>query len=108
MLTVIYFDLRVRKEGFDLQLLARGVGQDESAYATSAQSVSESSGLGGYAPPAQSGGFAPPAAPAPEQSGGFAPPQAPPPPSESGLQSGDPLADPDPPERRDGDGGPAS
>ncbi len=105
VLTVIYFDLRVRKEGFDLQLLARGVGQDESAYATSAQAVSESSGLGGYAPPAASGGFAPPAAPAPGQSGGFAPPQAPPPPSESGLQSGDPLADPDPPERRDGGSG---
>ena len=110
VLTVIYFDLRVRKEGFDLQLLARGVGEDESAYATSAQAVSESSGLGGYAPPTQSGGFAPPAAPAPapEQSGGFAPPQAPPPPSESGLQSGDPLADPDPPERRDGEGEPGS
>jgi hypothetical protein len=113
VLTVIYFDLRVRKEGFDLQLLARGVGQDESAYATSAQAVSESSGLGGYSPPAQSGGFAPPAPPAQEQSGGFAPPQAPsgpeaPPPSETDPQSGDPLSGSDPPERREGDGGSTS
>jgi hypothetical protein len=123
VLTVLYFDLRVRKEGYDLQLLARGVGQDASAYATSAQAVGESSGLGGgFAPPAtppQGGGFAPPAPPA--QSGGFAPPQAPdptppdepggstPPPSTpppaprgGGLESGDPLAAP--PERREGEG----
>jgi hypothetical protein len=120
VLTVLYFDLRVRKEGFDLRLLARGVGQDASAYATSAQAVGEASGLGagGFAPPAQpppGGGFAPPAPP--PQSGGFAPPQAPgstppdepggstPPPSTpppaprgGGLQSGDPLGPP--PERR--------
>ena len=114
VLTVLYFDLRVRNEGFDLQLLARGVGQDGSAYATSPQAVGESSGLGGgsYAPPAQGGGFAPPVspAPAPEQSGGFAPPQAPdaPAPSDSDLQSGDPLAGSDPPERREGDGGSGS
>jgi hypothetical protein len=84
VLTVLYFDLRVRKEGFDLQLLARGVGQDASAYATSPQGVGEASGLGG--------GFSPPAPP--PQSGGFAPPQAPgstPPPAA-------------PPERREGEG----
>ena len=63
VLTVLYFDLRVRKEGYDLQLLARGVGQDPSAYATSPQAVGEASGLGGgYAPPSQGGGFAPPGA----------------------------------------------
>jgi hypothetical protein len=110
VLTVLYFDLRVRKEGFDLQLLARGVGQETSAYDTSPESVGQSSGLGGYAPPTQSGGFAPPVPPAPQQSGGFAPPQPPdstPPPS-GGLQSGDPLAGPDPPERREGDGGAGS
>ena len=106
VLTVLYFDLRVRKEGFDLQLLARGVGEDASAYATSPQAVGEASGLGGggYAPPAQpqqGGGFAPPQPPG--QSGGFAPPQAP-----GGLESGDPLADPPPPERREGDGGAGS
>jgi hypothetical protein len=100
VLTVLYFDLRVRKEGFDLQLLARGVGRD----VTSAEAVGESSGLGGYAPPSQ-----------PQQGGGFAPPQAPgtsaPPPSAPppGMQSGDPLAgDPPPPERRDDDGGAGS
>ena len=36
VLTIIYFDLRVRKEGFDLQLLARGVG---SSAPTSPESV---------------------------------------------------------------------
>jgi hypothetical protein len=125
VLTVIYFDLRVRKEGFDLQLLARGVGQDGSAYDTSPQSVGAASGLGGggYAPPQEGGGFAPPAHDSP--GGGFAPPQAPgtetpeeprestpppstPPPSDSGLQSGDPLAPTPPPERREGDGGAGS
>jgi hypothetical protein len=122
VLTVLYFDLRVRKEGFDLQLLARGVGQDAGAYATSPQAVGQASGLGaGFAPPTepQQGGFAPPVPPAP--SGGFAPPQAPgtaPPSSDSegsappparehgGLESGDPLATP--PERREGDGGAGS
>jgi hypothetical protein len=97
VLTVIYFDLRVRNEGFDLQLLARGVGQDGSAYATSPQAVGESSGLGGYAPPS-TGGFAPPRAPE------STPPPSVPPPSDRGLQSGDPLA----PERREDDGGAAS
>ena len=121
-MTVLYFDLRVRKEGFDLQLLARGVGQDASAYATSPQAVGQASGLGGgFAPPGQpqpSGGFAPPA-----PSGGFAPPRAPsfapPSPASSAseddraigalrrrLQAGDPLAAP--PERREGDGGAGS
>ena len=114
VLTVLYFDLRVRKEGFDLHLLARGVGQDASAYATSPQAVGETSGLGGggggrFAPPSPGGGFAPPAPP--EQRGGFAPPQAPAgtePPPGGGRQSGDPLADPPPPERREGDGGAGS
>jgi hypothetical protein len=94
VLTVVYFDLRVRKEGFDLQLLARGVGRETSVDVTSAQAVGAASGLGGggFAPPAQGGGFAPPAPPAPEPSGGgFAPPQA-----------------PDPPARREDDGGAAS
>ena len=97
VLTIIYFDLRVRKEGFDLHLLARGVGSDAP---TSAENVAASSGLGGYEAPRR-GDDAPPEAP----SGGFAPPQAPsaPPP---GLQSGDPLAPP--PERREGDGGTSS
>jgi hypothetical protein len=58
--TVLYFDLRVRKEGFDLHGLARGVGRDAP---TSPESVAESSGLGGFAPPLPGGGFAPPRAP---------------------------------------------
>jgi hypothetical protein len=98
VLTIIYFDLRVRKEGFDLHLLARGVG---SSAPTSPENVGAASGLGGYEAPAPppSGGFAPPQAP---------PSSAPPPPSPGtappgGVQSGDPLAPP--PERREGDGG---
>jgi hypothetical protein len=103
VLTIIYYDLRVRKEGFDIHLLARGVGSS-----TSPESVATSSGLGGYEPSAPSGGFEPP------QEGGFAPPQAPSstppppasPPPDGGLQSGDPLAPP--PERREDDGGASS
>ena len=36
LLTVVYFDLRVRKEGFDLELLARGIGADAPSAATAA------------------------------------------------------------------------
>ena len=111
VLTIIYYDLRVRKEGFDLHLLARGVG---SSAPTSAENVAASSGLGGYegqqgggfAPPAPGGGFAPPEAPS-----SAPPPSAPPaqsPPPGSGLQSGDPLAPSPPPERREDDGGTSS
>ena len=35
VLTVMYYDLRVRNEGFDLQLLAQGVGADTSRFETS-------------------------------------------------------------------------
>ncbi len=136
VLTIIYFDLRVRKEGFDLHLLARGVGSE-----TSPENVATSSGLGsepsggGFAPPqaagggwydgtgGSGGGFAPPEAPTeptqpvsdtpseapPSQAppGQGAAPAAPPQPApDSGLQSGDPLAPP--PERREGDGGASS
>jgi hypothetical protein len=73
VLTIIYYDLRVRKEGFDLHLLARSVGGE----APSPENVAASSGLG-YEP----------------SPGGFAPPQAP----DHGLSSGDPL-EPPPPER---------
>jgi Membrane domain of glycerophosphoryl diester phosphodiesterase len=61
ILTVIYYDLRVRNEGFDLQLLARGVGSDESRFAAAPERpeapVPES------VPPPSGGGFAPPQAP---------------------------------------------
>jgi hypothetical protein len=64
ILTVIYYDLRVRHEGFDLQLLARGVGSDESRFAGAPERP---------APPPPA-----PAPPAGEPSaGGFAPPQGP-------------------------------
>ncbi|HUR86460.1 MAG TPA: glycerophosphoryl diester phosphodiesterase membrane domain-containing protein [Solirubrobacteraceae bacterium] len=57
LLTVLYFDLRVRKEGFDLELLAEEIGSEV---------------------PAGSAGFAP-IATAVEPSGGAAPPYWPPP-----------------------------
>jgi hypothetical protein len=118
VLTIIYYDLRVRKEGFDLHLLARGVGSS----ATSAENVAASSGLGGYegqqggyTPPEQGGGFAPPQAPSSTPPPGYAPapeqpPQEPPPqsPPPGGVQSGDPLAPSPPPERREDDGGTSS
>ena len=58
--TVLYFDLRVRKEAFDLQLLAERIGLTAPPE-------------GGYRP-------APGAAPAPRPTGGAAPPYWPPPP----------------------------
>jgi hypothetical protein len=58
VLTVIYYDLRVRNEGFDLQLLAQGVGADASRFETSPERPEAPS------PPSQSGGFRPPEEPA--------------------------------------------
>jgi len=88
VLTIIYFDLRVRKEGFDLQLLAQGVGEDTGQYGTSSESVAASSGLGD--PPSR-------ASAPPPTGGGFAPPQAParPPSDGGGVSQGDPLRGPD-------------
>lgn len=84
VLTILYFDLRVRKEGFDLALLSEGVGGPARPTSPSGpDDVARSSGLGGE--PASSGGFSSPS------SGGFS---APPP-----STSGDPLAPP--PEERD-------
>jgi hypothetical protein len=114
VLTIIYFDLRVRKEGFDLHLLARGVGSEAP---TSPQNVAAASGLGGepsgggFAPPqsGEGGGFAPPQAPSPSPDEPAEQPASAPPPSQAppgGMQSGDPLAPP--PERREGDGGASS
>jgi hypothetical protein len=96
VLTIVYFDLRVRKEGFDLQLLAEGVGEDAGRYDSSPEAVAASSGLGGATAPPGGGGFAPPR-PGPG-------PAAPAGPREGGLSSGDPLAD----ERREPGGGPPS
>ena len=94
VLTIIYYDLRVRKEGFDLHLLAQGVGGD----APTPENVAASSGLG-WSEPSSGGGFAPPAP------GRFR--AATPGPPGGGLQSGDPLGSP-PPERREDDGGASS
>jgi hypothetical protein len=63
ILTVIYYDLRVRNEGFDLQLLARGVGADESRFAAAPERP-EAPPTPESVPPPSSGGFAPPQAPA--------------------------------------------
>ena len=99
VLTIIYYDLRVRKEGFDLSVLARGVG---TSAPTDAANVAASSGLGGYEGSA-GGGFAPPESGG--GGGGFAPPQAPdstpppsqPPPGQGGAPSGAPdQAEPPP------------
>jgi glycerophosphoryl diester phosphodiesterase family protein len=57
IITVLYYDLRVRKEGFDLQLLARSVGADSSQF----QSAPEAPGPAtGGSVPSPGGGFAPP------------------------------------------------
>ena len=48
IISVLYFDQRVRKEGFDLQLLAEGVGE-QGSYPTAPQAP--------QAPPVQDAGF---------------------------------------------------
>ena len=58
IVTVLYYDLRVRNEGFDLQLLARGVGSDASRFETSPERPVAPP------PPSSSGGFRPPEEPA--------------------------------------------
>jgi hypothetical protein len=61
VMTVIYYDLRVRNEGFDLQLLAQGVGADASRFESSPERPSTpppGPGQGG------GGGFRPPEEPA--------------------------------------------
>jgi hypothetical protein len=59
VVTVMYYDLRVRNEGFDLQLLARGVGADASRFETSPERPESQP-----PPPSSSGGFRPPEEPA--------------------------------------------
>jgi Membrane domain of glycerophosphoryl diester phosphodiesterase len=57
IVTVLYYDLRVRNEGFDLQLLARGVGSDTARFETSPERPAPP-------PPSSGGGFRPPEEPA--------------------------------------------
>jgi hypothetical protein len=68
IVTVVYYDLRVRNEGFDLQLLAHGVG----AHATRFEAAPELPAAPGSTPPPSpspapgTGGFAPPEGSAPK------------------------------------------
>jgi hypothetical protein len=59
VLTVVYYDLRVRNEGFDLELLAQGVGADASRFESSPERPIAPP------PPGSGGGFRPPEEPAP-------------------------------------------
>ncbi len=65
VITLIYFDLRVRKEGFDLALLAEGMGGGDATQPASAASGQEATDA-----------FGRPAVPAPSASG-WAPPSTP-------------------------------
>lgn len=70
IITVLYYDARVRGEGFDLQLLAESIGSDSSRYAAAPERPETVGGLSAPTPtpvPASSnpgGGFAPPEGPA--------------------------------------------
>jgi hypothetical protein len=57
IITVIYYDLRVRNEGFDLQLLAQGVGADTSRFESAPELPSASTPP---PPPRPEGGFTAP------------------------------------------------
>jgi Membrane domain of glycerophosphoryl diester phosphodiesterase len=57
VVTVLYYDLRVRNEGFDLHLLAQGVGTDASRFETSPERPDS------QPPPSSTGGFRPPEEP---------------------------------------------
>jgi hypothetical protein len=58
IVTVLYYDLRVRSEGFDLELLAKGVGADSSRFATAPERP------GPPSPTTSAGGFSAPEGPA--------------------------------------------
>jgi Membrane domain of glycerophosphoryl diester phosphodiesterase len=71
IITVLYYDTRVRSEGFDLQLLAESIGSDGSRFAAAPPERPET--IGGLSAPTPSpvpassnpgGGFAPPEGPA--------------------------------------------
>ena len=66
VLTVLYYDLRVRNEGFDLQLLAQGVGADTSRFETAPERPGTCGAAGSRFDRAAElgGGFAPPEGPA--------------------------------------------
>lgn len=58
VITVLYFDLRVRKEGLDLHMLAEQIGSDSGHANDSSASTDEDSDgdHGGFAPPVADGG----------------------------------------------------
>ncbi|HWM10237.1 MAG TPA: glycerophosphoryl diester phosphodiesterase membrane domain-containing protein [Solirubrobacteraceae bacterium] len=58
VVSVVYYDLRVRNEGFDLQLLAQGVGADTSRFQAAPERPDTPPPP--PAPPGSGGGFAPP------------------------------------------------
>jgi hypothetical protein len=60
IISVMYYDLRVRNEGFDLQLLAQGVGADMSRFESAPERPSPASPSTSVPPPSTGGGFAPP------------------------------------------------
>ena len=60
VMTVHYYDMRVRNEGFDLELLARGVGADEPSRFSLAP---ERPAAPEPAPPTAAAGFSPPQGP---------------------------------------------
>jgi MFS family permease len=59
VMTVVYYDLRVRNEGFDLELLAKGVGADASPF----ERAPERPGPPSPGPAPSTGGFAAPEGP---------------------------------------------
>ena len=56
VITLLYYDLRVRKEGYDLQLAAHGLGEPAPAV----QSSPPAEAPGGFTPAPAGGAFAPP------------------------------------------------
>jgi hypothetical protein len=74
VLVLIYFDLRVRKEGFDLELLAQAVGTPGAGLPGAGPWTGPGPGAGsGGGWPAPSGGWPTPQRPDPERPGGSPP-----------------------------------
>jgi hypothetical protein len=65
IISVMYYDLRVRNEGFDLQLLAQGVGADTSRFESAPERPAAPPPSTSVPPPSTGGGFAPPEGPSP-------------------------------------------
>ena len=113
LLTVVYFDLRVRKEGFDLELLAQGIGAGEPGTAAAAAAAAPPAALPslgdvdrseapfwppptGWKPPPPAADGPPPPPPPPP---GWRAPTAPDwePPASPGAEAGGAGSDDEPP-----------